>query len=122
MSDLELEQAAMAPRRWINLCASVFEKHKDQDHGDSNAILCPRKIRIIKDATNSALFIVPGGRYLVSTTAAGLFVWDLGYVSSANCTLLASVEPRDGSLFEPVCQVQATADGMGLIILVLSKG
>ena len=38
MSDLELEKAAMAPRRWIEFCGA-FEKRYLND--DFEAILCP---------------------------------------------------------------------------------
>jgi hypothetical protein len=104
MSDLELERAAMAPRRWIGL---------KQHSNEFNEMIHPRTTsRIIKDANQTRLFIVPGGRYLV-TAGNGLSVWDLGYVSTVDCKIVASVELRDNS----VCMVQATPDGMGLVIL-----
>jgi hypothetical protein len=109
MSDLELERAAMAPRRWIELCGS-FEKKKNSD---DSMILQPRTTRIIEDAANVELFLVPGGRYLVSS-GEGLLVWDLGYVSTAECKLVSSVRPDDDFKF---CVVQATPDGNGLVIL-----
>ncbi|KAF8801990.1 hypothetical protein BYT27DRAFT_7173545 [Phlegmacium glaucopus] len=104
---LELEHAAMAPRRWIELCTAV-ESH------DSGAELCSRTIRIINSpfATRCCeLFIVPGGRYLVGYWPEGIFVWDLGYTSNADCKLIASVECK--SYF---CMAQATPDDMGLVI------
>ena len=107
MSDLELERAAMAPHRWIELCG-VFQKQHYNDE-----MLHPRKTRIIEDADNSNFFIVPGGRYLV-TAGHGFFVWDLGYVSTVDCKLVASVGVKDE--FE-LCMVQATPDGKGLVIL-----
>jgi len=58
---------------------------------------------------------VPGGRYLVTAGDRLLSVWDLGYVSTADCKLVASVGLRD--VFE-FCMVQATPDGKGLIILL----
>ena len=88
MSDLELERAAMAPSRWIELC-SAFQK---QNSNDSMEMLPQRKAtRIInlKEMAHS-FFIVPGGRFLV-TAGLGLFVWDLGYVSTFDCKLVASV-------------------------------
>ena len=45
MSVLEIEKAAMGPRRWIELCGA-YEK---QYLNDSAAILCPRATRIIDD-------------------------------------------------------------------------
>ena len=120
MSDLELEKAAMGPRRWIELCGA-FEKQHLKVPG---ATLCPRATRYINDSLITQvnypicnLFIVPGGRYLVGTSYKGVFVLDLGYTSSANYKLIASVGlKRDSNR----CKVQATPDGMGLIIL-LSK-
>ena len=108
MSDLELERAAIAPHRWIELC-SGFQK---QQSNDSSEMLSPRTTRIIKDVINS-LYIVPGGRYLV-IVGDGLFVWDLGYVSTVDCKLVASVGLGDDFEF---CMVQATPDGKGLVIL-----
>ena len=83
MSNLELERAAMAPRRWIELCG--------EQHSNDFSELHPQTTRIIEDhALVNSLFIVPGGRYLV-TAGNGIFVWDLGYVSTVDCKLVASV-------------------------------
>ena len=115
MSDLELEKAAMAPRRWIELCVA-FEKQYLNDPG---AQLCPRATRFINDLLtievdeSTEFFIVPGGRYLLSYSPEGISVLDLGYTSNADCKLIASVGPEGGS---DVCLVQATPDGMGLVI------
>jgi hypothetical protein len=111
MSDLELEQAAIAPHRWI----ALYGPFKKQHPGDPDAILRPRTTRIIRDVARSCLFLVPGGRYLVVAGKSDLFVWDLGYVSNTHCTLIASVALEDES---DTCRVQATPDGMGLIIFV----
>jgi hypothetical protein len=108
MSDLELERAAMGPHRWNELCGAFQMQHSY----DTSEVLRPRTTRIIKDMINE-LFIVPGGRYLV-TAGNGLFVWDLGYVSTVDCKLVASV--GQGNDFE-FCTVQATPDGKGLVIL-----
>jgi hypothetical protein len=115
MSDLELEKAAMGPRRWIGLCGA-FEKANDPA-----AILCPRATRIINDLfpfevdyeTTNFIF-VPGGRYLVGYSPDGISVLDLGYTSSSNCKLIASVR-MEGEC-DISCKVQATPDGMGLVI------
>jgi hypothetical protein len=109
MSDLELERAAMAPRRWIELCGAFQKQHSN----NISKILYPRTTRIIKDAANLHLSIVPGGRYLV-TAGNGLFVWDLGYVSTVDCKLVASVGL--GNIYES-CAIQTTPDGKGLVIL-----
>ena len=111
MSDSELERAAMAPRRWIKLCSAFQKKHSN----DISKMLHPRRIRMVDrdDVDISQSFIVPGGRYLV-TAGNDLFVWDLGYVSTVECKLVASVELEDYCRF---FVVQATPDGKGLVIL-----
>ena len=106
MSSLELEWAAMAPRRWIGM---MLQKQ----HSDDFNMPHPRTTRIIEDVANSHYFIVPGGRYLV-TAGRGLLVWDLGRVSTADCKLVASVGLANDFGF---LDVQATQDGKGLVIL-----
>ena len=112
MSDLELEQAAMGPRRWIN--RGVFKKQNSNEPG---AIMWPRTTRVIKQPNSYCdyVYIVPGGRYLVNATSDGLFVWDLGYVASADCKLIASVRMKAQFRYY---LVQVTLDGKGLIIAV----
>ena len=48
------------------------------------------------------------------TAGTGLFVWDLGYVSTVDCKLVASVRLEDEFTY---LMVQPTQDGMGLVIL-----
>ena len=117
MSALELEMTAMGPRRWIKLCGA-FEK---QLLNDPAAILCPRATRIIRvndsfatqvNYATTKFFIVLGGRYLVSFSPKDISVLDLGYTSSADCKLIASV----GLKGSDTCIVQATPDDMGLTI------
>ena len=114
MSDLELEKAAMAPRRWIELWGA-----KKQHPNDFDARVHPQTTRFIKHVDpESRLFLVPGGRFLVHSTSKDLFVWDLGCDTSADsdCKLISSVGLKD---FSWTCfKVQATSDGMGLIILL----
>ena len=116
MSDLEIENAAMGPRRWIELC-SAYEK---QILNNPASILYPRTTRIIDhlfatevDYETNDFFIVPGGRYLVKSSPDNISVLDLGYTSSADCKLIASVEPYGGC---DVFVVHTTPDGMGLAI------
>ena len=107
MSDLELERAAMAPRRWTELCGSgMFLGRR------VSKMLHPRT-RIIKDDKVKSLFIIPGGRFLV-TAGNSLSVWDLGYVPTVECKLVASAGLGDDFEF---CVAQATPDGKGLVIL-----
>ena len=116
MTVVELEHAAMRPRRWIEFC-TAFEK---QHLNDSGAGPRPSTTRIIERPPvaqmnlNSDLFIVPGGRFLVGHSNHGIFIWDLGYTSSTDCKLIASVKRESESY---TYMVQATLDGIGLIIL-----
>ena len=118
MSDLEIEKAAMGPRMWIELC-SAFQK---QDLDDNGVILRPRSTRIIDDSfatkvdyESSIFFLVPGGRFLVTYSDAGISVLDLGYTSNSDCKLIASVEPPvKGGYID--LMVSTTPDGMGLTI------
>ena len=48
------------------------------------------------------------------TAGIGISVWDLGYVSTFDCKLVASAGLTDDFEF---CMVQATPDGKGLVIL-----
>jgi len=124
MSDLEIEKAAMGPRRWIELCGAFQAQH----FYDPHAKLCPRSTRIINDSElfatevdyesvtvheTAGFFIVPGGRYLVIYSNDSISILDLGYTSSADCKLIASVRPEGGC---EICKIQATPDGMGLTI------
>ena len=115
MSDLEIEKAAMGPRRWIELCGAYERQHLK----DPSAILCPRSTKIINDLVpterHTKFFLVPGGRYLVRSTPSGISVLDLGYASSGDCKLIASVGV-DFSVVPDGDKVQATPDGMGLTI------
>ena len=122
MSDLEIEKAAMGPRRWIELRAAFENQHLN----DPGAILYPRSTRYINDSLATRVygnsFLVPGGRYLVSCCSpGGIFVLDLGYTSSADCKLIASLGLGDGHGIWSQFRVQATPDGMGLTIFISSN-
>ena len=126
MSDLEIEKAAMGPHRWIELCGAFEKQHLN----DPDAILNPRSTRIINDSfptevnyENSLFFLVPGGRYLVCYSAAGVSntvsVLDLGCTSSPDCKLIASVGVD--IVIAAHLKVQTTPDGMGLIIFMTNR-
>ena len=122
MSDLEIERAAMGPRRWIELCGAYKKRYIN----DSAAILRTRATRIIDylpfanevDYFYIKNFIVPGGQYVVSSAPERISVLDLGYNSSSDCKLIASVEPEGDY---NTCLVQATPNGMGLVICLSIK-
>ena len=118
MSDVELEQAAIRPRKWIELSTSF----STQGASDSENNLFPTTTRVInnpladEERDQTDLFLVPGGRYLVGScpVADKLGVWDLGYSSTADCKLITSIYSGDH-----LGGVQATPDGMGLVIYTL---
>ena len=113
MNDAELEQAALAPHRWISLCSTFAEQHPN----DSDAVLRPLKKRIIRypHSFRGDIFLVPGGRYLVSRSRDHICVWDLGYTSNADPKLLASLGLNE----EARCfSINTTSDRMGLIIVM----
>ena len=110
MTVLEIERAAMGPRRWL---CGAFQNQGSA--GFEAMLLCRQKSRYIKASNKSRFFMVPGGRYLV-VADMGLFLWDLGYDSTVkvDCKIVASAEL--GKRFRFLA-VQATPDGKGLIIL-----
>ena len=126
MSDLELERSATAPHRWIELC-NAFEKQHLNDLGevtpraarniDLNSLIGAPKID--HNHRHTQLFLVPGGRYLVTSSRNSISVLDLGCTSLENaaecCKLIASVGLR---AYDRICIVQATPDGMGLTIFL----
>ena len=127
MSDFELENAAMGPRRWIELCGA-FEKQHLYD-GEPDPILYPQTTRLINDSDpiatevnyfNTVFFIVPGGRYLVRFMPFSISVLDMCCTSSADCKLIASIEPSEGWMGS-TWEVQATPDGMGLVIFASNE-
>ena len=124
LSDLELEKSAMAPSRWIQLCDAFKQPEDLNQHG---GILRPQATRIIHgsfgtevDYGATKFFLVPGGRYLLSYSRDIISVLHLGYTSSADCKLVASVKPKGGCNIR-VCRAQATPDGMGLTIFRLMR-
>ena len=126
MSDLEIEKAAMGPRRWIEL----FGAFENRDFNEPSAILCPRSTTtIINDSfptkvfyedLDNLCFLVPGGRYLVNYSPGGISVLDLGYTSGADCKLIASIGLEDRYDVFSQLGVQASPDGDGLIIFIFS--
>ena len=128
MSDLELERSAVAPHRWVELCNAFRKKHPDEI--GSLPVRAARNINLKaltanpKDNDNLSpnLFLVPGGRYILTSSLEAISVWDLGCNSlenaeSAGCKLIASAEQKDGCRSRTFI-VQATPDGLGLEIFL----
>lgn len=124
MGDLELEMAAMGPRRWTEFC----RKLEKGDLNDPRAVLRPRTTKYFFDHSfgydlqSCRLFIVPGGRYLVIYSPGilhghgSISVFDLHCRSNENCKLIASVELEAILQGWTTFTVHATPDGMGLSI------
>ena len=126
MGDLELEMAAMGPRRWIEFC----RKLEKGDLNDPGAVLHPRTTKYLfdhsigNDPRTCRLFIVPGGRYLViyspkiSHGNGSISVFDLRCRLSVNCKLIASIKLE--TIYEgwTTFTVQATPNSMGLSIFL----
>ena len=126
MSDLELERSAVAPHRWVELCNAFRKKHPN-DIG-SLPVRAARNISLkaltatLEDNGDPYFFLVPGGRYLVTSSLECISVLDLGCNSlenaeSAGCKLIASAEQKDGCRSRTF-RVQATPDGLGLEIFL----
>ncbi|KAF8802596.1 hypothetical protein BYT27DRAFT_7172643 [Phlegmacium glaucopus] len=119
MSDAELECAATAPLRWIALSSSKVR--------NNDGVLPPRRTRFIKnpfalmlkvpDPTGgSDLYLVPGGRYLVTSTLDYLGVWDLGYCSDRDMSSNMKLWVAMAQYLANFC-VHPTLDGLGIRIL-----
>ncbi|KAJ3514977.1 hypothetical protein NLJ89_g2055 [Agrocybe chaxingu] len=118
MSLLELEYAATAPRRWISLpeCSNPKEFLPPYT--------TPRQVLI--DLGNqepgiiTSLYLIPGGRYLVTFAWNWIGVWDLGMTLSTcveDFQPLAIVPVRYDSMF----LVHPTPDGRGFRIYLSSN-
>jgi len=109
MSVIDLEQAVSAPTRWLNQVMS----------SNADTIRSSRRMRTITPLENPhfyAVFLVPGGRFLVTFSETDVCVWDLGYSSSATSknALLASAPYVPNHDFAVV----PTPDELGLRIFV----
>ncbi|KAF8800147.1 hypothetical protein BYT27DRAFT_7200661 [Phlegmacium glaucopus] len=130
MSVSQLEHAATAPLRWIALSSS-----KDRNNDE---VLHPRGTRVIENSLTSmmkalqfhdlqtgrhfsSLYLVPGGRYLVTSGPNCLGVWDLRYVSDGDMSddgkpTMWATEINNLLSF----RVHPTPDGLGIRILTYS--
>ena len=115
MSDLEIGWDRVG-----GLSSAALSRNRGLD--DNGVILRPQSTRTINDSLafkvnyhHSLFFLVLGGRFLVTYSAAGISVLDLGYTSSSDCKLIATVEPpmKGGSIG---LMVSTTPDGKGLTI------
>ncbi|KAF8152377.1 hypothetical protein B0H34DRAFT_114626 [Crassisporium funariophilum] len=125
MSDPELKRAATGPQRWIE---SLTSGKRDPD-----GVVCPRKKQKLhwksvtgpipvhtERSTVQAIYLVPGGRYLVMMMFDWLGVWDLGVDTgndmSSESKVLAYAQCNVSKAF---C-VHTTPDESGLRIFVES--
>ncbi len=114
MSVLALEYAATGPDRF--LCKKAGR----------SGFLIARSHRIIpsKGDEFSGIFLVPGGRYLVTLATISLAVWDLGIpgypLTKARTNTPISTIPIPVAQSDALMNVHPTEDGNGLIILLNS--
>ncbi|KAF8801581.1 hypothetical protein BYT27DRAFT_7341898 [Phlegmacium glaucopus] len=130
MSVAELERAASTPLRWIAL-SSLKDRHNSK-------VLHPRRTRVIEDPLAlimktlqlhdfrisrrlNDLYLVPGGRYLVTISPNCVGVWDLRYVSDGDMSddekpTMWATEINNVIGF----RVHPTPDGLGIRILTYS--
>lgn len=76
MSVIDLEQAVSAPTRWLN---QVMSSNADTIRSSRDMIT----ITPLENPHFFGVFLVPGGRFLVTFSEIDVCVWDLGYSSSA---------------------------------------
>lgn len=92
MSDVELEQAAMAPHRWIQRCTTFARQHSN----NLDAELQPITTRIIRNplvvpgvsSKRLLVLLAPGGRYLISYSLNACGTWVILRMSIASYLLL----------------------------------
>jgi hypothetical protein len=110
MSILSLEYAATGPDRF--LCTKAGR----------SGFLIPRSHRIIPSNGNefSEIFLVPGGRYLVTLADTSLAVWDLGIpgypLTEARTSTPISTIPIPVAQSDALMNVHPSEDGKGITI------
>ncbi|KAF8156018.1 hypothetical protein B0H34DRAFT_715829 [Crassisporium funariophilum] len=126
MSYAELAMAATAPKRWVTTSSSQrlnadetllnFEMRSLRDHPACTPLPLDFEFWDIKD-----VYLVPGGRYMVTFAQEWIAVWDLGVPSigakSANGKLIG-IAPADVA---DEYRVHATPDGLGLRIFTETR-
>lgn len=101
----DLERAVFAPTRWLD--------HVMRNNMKARGC-CARTITPSENPYFQGVYLVPGGRFLITFSEADLCVWDLGYSSS---TILKNTPIASAShIFNDIFAVVPTADGLGLRI------
>lgn len=113
MSVIDLERAVSAPTRWLN---QVMRSNAD-------TIRSSRRMRTITPLESRhfyGVFLVPGGRFLVTFSDTDLCVWDLGYSSSYSSSATLKNAPLACASYAPNYRfsVVPTPDELGLRVCV----
>jgi hypothetical protein len=112
MSVLSLEYAATGPDRFLRTKAG------------RSGFLIARSHRIIPSKGNEfrQIYLVPGGRYLVTLAAISLAVWDLGIpgypLAEARTNTPISTIPIPVAQSDARMNIHPSEDGKGLTILL----
>lgn len=132
MDVVQLQRAALAPRRWTNIVqrnsvsSNDSELNSDGVQPVSSITTCLREY----EDWGSRLVLVPGGRYLFSINSRGLYVdlWDLGAAGQSpwqKPVLVASVEslpPESSVTGYTVCDAGEGRLRIGLVLDVMPDG
>ncbi|KDR79805.1 hypothetical protein GALMADRAFT_208115 [Galerina marginata CBS 339.88] len=117
MSRLALEHAATAPRRWIALASRTSDRDRP---------IPPYKTSYLKPTASeilercATLYLVPGGRFLVTVSWNMVAVWDLDFVVGLGLHVTQFMEPLALTklTFTGMFLVHPTPDDLGLRILL----
>jgi hypothetical protein len=120
MTTLELEHAATSPCKFTAIVRRVAKPL------DASTKVMHRVNRILRgdptllpDPDTSTIYLVPGGRYLLTSKAFVMTLWDLGYNSNVPIDHSPVASMRFTHVVEEF-EVQATADDMGIRIYIVS--
>lgn len=117
MSLLDLEYAAMAPKKWELL---ALRGKSLEDEIPSFATHTIGSQYFVGDADPKDLYLIPGGRFLIVLQRGYLNLWDLGYISA-----IGSVRPemKEIARIQTDClsyTVHTSPDGSALRILAVN--
>lgn len=128
MTLAELEYATMAPFKWLAVAAR--ESDSPEALAGRSRFLSP--VPSETDASESDempeeddfdvrwLFLVPGGRFLITFSWRWIIVWDLGFSPYRSRGALSKAIARTKVPLHSLYLVHASPDGQGLYILISS--
>lgn len=108
MSNAELERAAIAPSLWI--------ASSSDDRDDDDELINVESFDHPEPAILNGMYLVPGGRYLITSAPGYLCMWNLGYVGKSELWGVMRNWDTTINVFDDLV-VQPTPDGLGIRIL-----